>query len=306
MYIHRLLSRIRNAFYNIENIEKIINKQLTITRYNELSMVSSERGTSEKFVINRPIVISLTTYGLRINEVHLTIESLLHQTVKPNKIILWLDNSFKDTAIPYLLRMQEKRGLEICYCIDIRSYTKLVPTIESCPNSVIITVDDDMIYTPDFIEHLVNAYKKDSTKVYFYRGHKIAFDKNGKIAPYDTWVTNGAKGSSIFNLPTGVSGVLYPPNCFHVDVTNRNIFLKICPYADDIWFKAMTLINEIECEKIETGKEADEKFIYIETAVSYSLSNINNLQKMNDVQIDQVFKKYDLKSILVGNTFKNT
>ncbi|MDP3180683.1 MAG: hypothetical protein Q8M67_02610, partial [Bacteroidota bacterium] len=122
--------------------------------------------------------------------------------VKPNRIILWLDNSFKNTTIPYLLRMQEKRGLEICYCIDIRSYTKLVPTLELCPNSVIITVDDDMIYTPDFIEHLLNAYQKDSKKVYFYRGHKIVFDKKGKLAPYENWVTIGAKGSSVFNMPT--------------------------------------------------------------------------------------------------------
>ena len=303
MNVNKIIYKIRQAFYKINNLDQIINNQITINRYVSLAMMSTEKGTCDDLLFEHPMIVSLTTYGLRINEVYLTVESLLHQTVKPNRIILWLDNSFKNSNIPFVLREQEKRGLEICYCEDIRSYTKLIPTLEVYPNSVIVTVDDDMIYTPDFIEHLANAYQKDNAKIYFYRGHKIVFDKKGNLASYLNWVKAGANGSSILNLPTGVCGVLYPPNCFHKDVTNRKVFMDICPYADDIWFKAMSLLNGVECEKIETGKDANEKFVYVETAVLYSLSNVNNVQGMNDVQISKVFEKYNLKSMLYETSF---
>lgn len=293
-----VISRLKKAFYNIENFESIFNDKLIISRYNDLSMNTIEIGITPNLRCEYPIIVSLTTYSYRINEVYLTIESLLHQTIKPNRIILWLDRKFENTNIPIQLKNQEKRGLEIRFCMDIRSYTKLVPTIELCPDSIIVTVDDDIIYTPDFIEHLINHYMDDPTKVYFYRGHKIAYDKNGNLTPYSKWVKTGASGSSLFNLPTGVGGVLYPPYCFHKEVLNKDIFLDICPYADDIWFKAMTLLNGIECQKIETGKEADEKFVYINTAVSTSLSNINNLKGMNDVQAKKVFEKYNIRKRL--------
>lgn len=302
MNIKNLISKFRSSWHKFNNLDQIINSQLIINKYNYLAMISTEKGTQDFLIFDYPVIISLTTYGKRINEVYLVIESLLHQTQKPNRIILWLDNSFRNSSIPLTLLNQQKRGLEIFYCEDIKSYTKLVPTLRSFPDSIIITIDDDMIYTADFVEYLVDGYKRNNSKIYFYRGHKIVFDKNGNFAPYSYWVNAGAKNSSIYNLPTGVCGILYPPNCFHKDVTDERIFMDLCPHGDDIWFKAMSLLKGVECEKIETGKDANDKFIYLETAVNYSLSNINNVQGMNDIQIRKVFERYNLKSFLHENT----
>ena len=87
---------------------------------------------------------------------------MLHQTIKPNKIILWLDQTAYNTyeSIPIALHRQEARGLEIRLCEDIKSYTKLVPALINFPNAVIISVDDDIIYPIDFVERLYRAYKK--------------------------------------------------------------------------------------------------------------------------------------------------
>lgn len=37
-------------------------------------------------------------------------------------------------------------------------------------------------------------------------------------------------------FPTGVGGVLYPPNAFVDDVMDEDAFTRLCPYGDDIWF----------------------------------------------------------------------
>lgn len=293
--LKKVYKKIRKIFDNNFNIEKIIRNQLVLQNYETLSLNSVDLGIDKKVLLGNQLIVSLTTYGHRINDVHLTIESILHQTVKPNKVILWLDNRLKNNVLPIFLQKQMKRGLEIEFCEDIGSYTKLVPTLKKYPDSIIITVDDDMVYTYDFIEHFVNSYLKNPNKIYFYRGHKIVFDKNKKLKSYKDWVKEGASGCSLLNVPTGVCGVLYPPNCFHNDVTNHKLFLELCPHADDIWFKVMTYLKGFECEKIETGKDPNEKFVYINTALETSLSNINNVQGMNDVQIKQVFNFYKIK-----------
>ena len=60
------------------------------------------------------IVVSLTTYNKRTKTVYKTIESIFNQTIKPNKIILWLDkDEFNINNIPKTLKKQINQGLEI-------------------------------------------------------------------------------------------------------------------------------------------------------------------------------------------------
>ena len=59
-----------------------------------------------------------------------TIESIMEQTMKANRIILWLDYSFEKQPLPKALQLLQKRGLEIEYCKDIRSYKKLIPALK--------------------------------------------------------------------------------------------------------------------------------------------------------------------------------
>jgi hypothetical protein len=292
--LKKLKNQILTSIHKLNNIDNIIKDQVVIQHYNGLSLNSDKIGVTNENISDKPVIVSLTSYGLRINEVHLPIESLLNQTLKPNKILLWLDNSFKNTKLPARLIKQQERGLEIAYCEDIKSYKKLIPTLENFPNSVIITIDDDMIYSPDFVEILVNEYEKDKEQVCFFRGHTIIIRKQGKIEPYLEWVRRSASGSSLLNIPTGVGGVLYPPGVFHEDVTKTEIFMKICPYADDIWFKAMTLLKNIKCKKIETGQGIDVKFTSLDTYLNDSLNKINVASGKNDIQIKNVFEEYQI------------
>lgn len=97
---------------------------------------------------DRELIVSLTSYGCRVNSVALTIESIFQQTVKPNRIILWLssDEFLCLEDLPYSLRKLQERGLDILFCEDIRSFKKLIPTIKLYPEADILTIDDDVLY----------------------------------------------------------------------------------------------------------------------------------------------------------------
>jgi len=176
------LKRVAAILRKIENIEAVIRKEQSVFYFDRQAYESQENGTSNEMICNSEILVSLTSHGSRINEVHLAIESIMRQTIMPNRIVLWLGKQFETQDVPILLQRQQKRGLEINYFEDIGPHTKLIPSLMKYPDSVIITIDDDMIYPSNFIEGLVKSYKSDSSKIYFYRGHRILFNSRTKLA----------------------------------------------------------------------------------------------------------------------------
>ncbi|RXJ82199.1 class I SAM-dependent methyltransferase [Arcobacter sp. F2176] len=250
------------------------------------------------------IIASLTTYGTRINTVHIAIETILNQTFKANKVILWLaEDEFQEKSIPESLKKLQNKGLELNFCEDIKSYKKLIPTLEKYPNDLIITFDDDIIYEKDIIEKLVDAYKKEPMVVHCARGHRIRFDKDNNVRSYNQWEHCSEvfkEGFEIF--PTGAGGILYPPDCFDKEITNKNIFMTLAPHGDDIWFKAMTLRNGIKSKIIsqKNKKYMDLKYIENTQENGLSLLNIDEING-NNKQINQVFNKYNLFDFLNKN-----
>lgn len=296
-----ILNRIKKIIYNVENIEKIIKNELEISNIKTLSLNSKSLGiTSDKHCTDN-IVVSLTTHKNRIFSVHLAIESLMQQYVKPNNIVLWLSkNHFSKDNIPYSLKSYEKRGLTINFTEDVKSYTKLIPTLKYYPNDIIITVDDDVIYEPDMIGNLLQGYLKNPTCIQYCRGHRMVLDKKNNIKPYRDWY-HGAENidSSVLNFPTGVGGVLYPSHSLSKEVLSVDTFSKICPTADDIWFKAMSLLNGTICRKVNTKKRNGEDYAILTDLQATGLQSINIGRNRNDEQIKAVFEKYDLVKRLI-------
>lgn len=193
-----------------------------------------------EFDKNSNIIIALTSYSERLNDIKYTLYSLFSQRLKPQKIILYLGYG---TNIPESLAIFEKNGLNIEFCEDIGSYTKLIPALKKHPNNVIVTADDDIYYPSDWLEKLYKSYQKASSEIHCHRAHLIKFENNNPL-PYEKWekhITNVKP--SYKNFLTGVGGVLYPPNCFSDEIFNQDKFLTLAPNADDIWFWAMAILN---------------------------------------------------------------
>ena len=264
--------------------------------YMDKTMNNKESGITNELYNTESFTISLTTYDKRIFDVYLTIESIMQQTLKANRIVLWLaEEEFNPNNIPETLKFQQKRGLTIKFCKDIRSYKKLIPSLKEYPNDVIITIDDDVIYNIDLLEKMIRSYQNDPQYIYFNRGHLITFNKNGSIAPYKywKWQTNETRPSHLY-MPTGVGGVLYPPGSFNEEVFNEEIFMTLCRSGDDIWFKAMSYLNNKQAKRIKTKSNLGEDYIENVKMQDIALAQINNGKNQNDEQLKYVFAHYNI------------
>ena len=194
------------------------------------------------------LIVSLTSYPKRISYVYQCISSLLNQTVEPEKIILVLaQEEFpnKEKDLPQNLLSLIEQGLEIQWYDNIKSYKKLIPILEKYPNKIIVTADDDNIYEPDWLANLYKAYKKNPNMVHCTRGHRLVFNENKEIEKYSKWPMKIYNVSPSYNnFFTAVGGVLDPPKCFHKDILNKKLFLELSKDTDDIWFWAMSVLND--------------------------------------------------------------
>ena len=244
------------------------------------------------------LIVSLTSYPPRIPTLHYTLHSLLMQTFKPNKVILWLStlefpNKEQDlqqsvlSFVPY--------GLEIAWCEDnIKSYKKLIPTLKAYPDAVIVTADDDVIYPQDWLEKLCRAYIQNPKFIHCHRAHKISFDASGALLPYAQWqsaISHQETSPSFLNFFTGVGGVLYPPRCFHTDVLDEYKFLKFLSHQDDIWFWAMVVLNSVKINVVEGNYTDNDLLTYVDIGKTGALW-LTNLRGENDKALQNIFTLY--------------
>lgn len=241
-------------------------------------------------------IVSLTSYGRRVSScvVYYTLVSILRQSVKPERIILWLDDKeWNDENLPSRLAELRAKGVEFRYTKDTRSFKKLVPALEEFPDKTIITIDDDVVYHPDTLHQLLDAHTKNPTAICSLES-KTPLLENGIPAHYEKWpeIRNDSKGEAdIFSV--GVGGVLYPPHSLHPDVTNEELFMKLCPQADDIWFWYCG--NRINTPRIAIKKQGND--LYFDALYQYfnqgsALTHSNRFEHQNDKQFRQLYDYY--------------
>lgn len=294
-----IITKLKRILNLPDYLDKHISNQLEIANFKKLSLESNLVGVSSNKLCSSNVTISLTTHSKRIFNVHLTIESLMRQTFKPNNIVLWLGkDQFCENTIPHILNRYRERGLTINFVEDIRSYTKLIPALEKFPDDVIVTVDDDLIYRHDMLENLIKPFTTNPNYIYFNRGHRMVL-KDNVLVPYRNWDWSIEDSTiSVLNFPTGVGGVLYPPKSFDDEVLNSKIFLKLCPLADDVWFKAMATLKGTQSRKVSTFHPRGLDYILIDESQLDGLQVQNVGQNKNDEQIKATFHKYGLMNKL--------
>ncbi len=240
---------------------------------------------------DKKIIVSLTSYPPRINAVMIVLGALLRQTFKPDKILLYLaKEQFEDKKLPIKLKLQEKCGVEIKYCNDLKPHKKYYYAMQEYPDDIIITVDDDIFYEKDIIECLYHSYINHPKAVSAFRAHLITFDEDGHINPYLRWKLEYSEiidQTSLKLFATGVGGVLYPPHCMHKELFNEEKIRSLCLTADDLWLKIMQVMNNtpvVLARKFE-------KLNYINNTQEKSLWNCNMYK--NDLQLQNILKEYN-------------
>lgn len=242
---------------------------------------------------NKRIIVSMTSFPARINSVWQVIESLMHQSLQPDMIILYLSKEqFPNLffSLPSNLIKLQERGLKIVFVEDdIRSHKKYYYVFQEYPNDLIITVDDDIFYHPQTIESLYNKYIETKGGVIANQTAIIKYI-NEELLPYSSWSIDKKISSEAIlpRLQIGVGGVLYEPTTLYKDVLNIELALELCPLADDIWLNVMTRLNKLQVYATSLS------LIYLPVYIkkNTTLCSINNGQNMNDKQIKQVRDYY--------------
>jgi hypothetical protein len=206
------------------------------------TLVSMARLALVNRLARRPIVevggpvVSLTSYSRRVLFVHLAIESIGRGTLRPSRLILWLDEEGPLAKPPRSLRRLERRGLEIKSTDDFGPHKKYFPYVEGeAQHSVpLVTADDDLLYPRDWLATLVAAYRPEERVVVAHRVHRIAVLRDD-IAPYVTWGRATSGRPSARHFATGGSGLVLPPAVLdHLRELGRQ-FEGRAPTADDVW-----------------------------------------------------------------------
>lgn len=301
---HQNFNKTSHKISRMSNLRRTIKRLIAKTKYRiKAAMMSycakhcEASGVTRERIADAEVIVSLTTFGKRLQEVHLAIESIMQGKVKPNRIMLWISEDYKDTVLPQPLQRQQARGLEVMFCKDIRSYTKLVPALRQYADSVIVTIDDDNIYRPELLRNLLAAHAETPDEIIANRVHRVRKNADGTMKSYSEWAWESSiEDASYLNFLTGVGGVLYPKRCFCDEVLNENVFLDICKYADDVWFYAMAIKSGRLIRKIHTISKGGCEYLENPDVQDVGLfhTNLETAQNSNDVQLKAVFEKYNL------------
>ena len=122
------------------------------------------------------IYVSLSTIPPRINDINKSIDSILNQTIRPDKIFINIPKKFKrfkeeikDDQIPNFPSI-----VEVTRCDDRGPGTKLLGSINKLnKESLVILADDDQVYENFMIDKLHHFYNKNPNNAYSFYVHPL-------------------------------------------------------------------------------------------------------------------------------------
>lgn len=254
------------------------------------------------------ITVSFTTFPARITNAVYVADAMLRQTLKPDRVIMVLASDevqSKDDLPEEYINLQ-KRGLSIVFAENLRPHNKYQHAMKNYPDSIVITVDDDVFYPNDLVETLFSSYSKYPEAVSVIRAHRILF-KDKKILPYNEWGFESIyTDKPVFDLlATGVGGALYPPMCMAVKrdiLFDADVIRRISLNADDIWLKIIELLCDVP---VVLAKQKPPSISYIPDTQNTSLHSSNVDSKKNDVILHDTISYFGINEDELYNKMKN-
>ena len=148
------------------------------------------------------IYISISTIPQRLKNIEASIESLLKQTLKPDKIFINIPHKYKrfdeaidDKQIPKF----KNKIIEVTRSEDCGPGTKLLGSIDKIEkNSLLILADDDHIYEDYMVEKFFYFYSKAPNNAYSFYVHPLGNFGIGQGADGFAINTNYLKGIKDF------------------------------------------------------------------------------------------------------------
>ena len=265
-------------------------------RYLEFCSIKKHDYASMKEMVSRRLVVSLTTYPRRIGSIPAVLESIYNQTRKPDEVVLWLAEAQfpgKENELPEeLLKWMEDGLLSVRWCDDLKPHKKYFYALQEYTDDLVVTVDDDLLYSRDMLASLYASYLLYPEAVSTVRAHLMMLDEQNRIMPYNTWIQETDRcihKPSMQLMATGGAGVLYPPNLFRKEFFDKGAIMENCPWADDLWLKAMQVVSGVSV----VVARPHEQLQYLPGTQEEALHQVNVRQNQNDVQLANISRWLD-------------
>jgi len=245
------------------------------------------------------IVLSLTTSPNRINSIERVLNSISYeQNLKPDLIYLNLPKIFKrDNSIFQKIPEFIKNNtlININWCEDIGPATKILYTaklekkLSQSDNTIIISIDDDTIYPPDFIEEFYKYCKE----------YPNAVITGTSFIPYKT--INNVK---YVELLEGFSGVAYRVNFIEdFDLSFFKTTIKECYLGDDFVLSNYIRSKNIPIIVIGTKNKMIKKIKQLEYGYNKDALHMNHGGNNNNyIKCANYLKNNN--SLFIENTYK--
>lgn len=252
---YRLLSR----FPWVERLREAYRQKIQLHYWPWYRRKPRRPGTAPNARYKHELIVSLTSFPARIHLVQYAVCSLLKQSLKPNRIVLWLaEEQFpgKEDDLPDELLELKPLGLEIRWCEDIKSFKKLIPALREFPEAIIVTADDDMFYPRHWLRSLYQSWLDEKSCIHCGGMRKIVWNADGTAKPFGEWIWNPLQCFPAFgNTQVGLNGVLYPPHVLHPDVMDVPTCSRLSPSSDDLWFWAMAVRKGTKIQLVHKNRQ---------------------------------------------------
>lgn len=104
------------------------------------------------------IIVSLTTYSKRINNIPAVLDTIFSQTVPPDFVVLNL--AYEEIVPEEVQRYIDTHPIEVNRVADTKVFKKLLPTLKKYPNDCIIAIDDDWLYPKGMIADFIKMHER--------------------------------------------------------------------------------------------------------------------------------------------------
>ena len=182
-------------------------------------------------VIVEELIVSLTSFPVRIGKLDRVIRALFEQSLQPRKIVLYLSlDEFPDRVLPKQLTALEDDRFEIRFVEgNLRPYKKLLYALADFPRGN----DHNGRRRQSLSYGLFCAVVGGGLLQILARSFACAAGaceiRNGEIMPYLEWPVTRSSRPSFLIFPVGGWGILYPPRSLHPMIGRLDLVREIAP-----------------------------------------------------------------------------
>ncbi len=241
--------------------------------------------------------LSMTTYGVRFQTSHLSLEAIARGKVRPSRAILFVDDEGLFNNPTKGLKRLMKRGLELQLVENFGPHTKYYPFLELVddfdrPHA---TGDDDHIYPKWWLKKLSTSIEQKPKFLHAFRAHCIRLNEEGTEAlPYLEWGPGITENPTNLNFYTSSMGEIYSPYFLRTAKQRGREFLDCCPKNDDLWLTSLAIQQDVPISIVDG---INRTFPAIPASQQLTLEETNVFGGYNDVQIRKTFTEEILSKL---------